>query len=200
VAAMSRAGAPSRAAAAIRTHLEGPPHLPPRGGARWLALPVGARVAGCARCRGPGATHANPETAARPRSAHAIPPRRCAPHRRCPTLETRDIPLRPADAHPALEAPRPLPPARPPLPLGRRGHRFPRSHGPAERKVKTPWLTLRCLQTESGRGHVNRLRSARNERRPNAEQPGRTRRPRGRTCGLQKMAKRTRSHRPLSTV
>ena len=34
------------------------------------------------------------------------------------------------------------PPAR--SPLGRRGHRFPRSHGPPERKIKATWLTLRC--------------------------------------------------------
>lgn len=37
-----------------------------------------------------------------------------------------------------------LPPAPRPLPLGRRGHRFPRSHGPPERKVRATWLTLRC--------------------------------------------------------
>jgi hypothetical protein len=29
-------------------------------------------------------------------------------------------------------------------PLGLRGHRFLRSHGAPERKVKPPWLTLRC--------------------------------------------------------
>jgi hypothetical protein len=37
------------------------------------------------------------------------------------------------------------PPQPPPRPLRGRGrHRFPRSHGPAEYKVKTHWLTLRC--------------------------------------------------------
>ena len=34
------------------------------------------------------------------------------------------------------------PPAR--APFGYRRHRFPRSHGPSEHKVKTPWLTFRC--------------------------------------------------------
>jgi hypothetical protein len=43
-----------------------------------------------------------------------------------------------------LPGPLHLPPPAPRLPLGRRGHRFPRSHGPAEHKVKTRWLTL-CL-------------------------------------------------------
>jgi hypothetical protein len=35
-------------------------------------------------------------------------------------------------------------PTRPARSAGRRRHRFPRSHGPAEHKVKTQWLTLRC--------------------------------------------------------
>ena len=45
---------------------------------------------------------------------------------------------RPRNARPLCS--RPPPPAA----AGRLGHRFPRSHGPPGRKVKTQWLTLRC--------------------------------------------------------
>ena len=106
-------------------------HHPRRGGARRLALPVGARVAGCAGCRGPGATHADPRmrrvtqkcghpvasqerlspaatAAARPWSAHDIP---------LPLL------MRAPPGNPAPLVRLPCPPA--PARLGRRGHRFP---------------------------------------------------------------------------
>ncbi len=65
---------------------------------------------------------------------------RCCPRPghdpRCPAPLIRD---RPRNVQPLV-----LPPAARPLPLGRRGHRFPRSHGPPERKIKATWLTLRC--------------------------------------------------------
>jgi hypothetical protein len=60
-----------------------------------------------------------------------------------PLAGARDAPAPPADPPlPRERSARPLvlPPAR----LGRRRHGFPRSHGPPERKVKTPWLRLRC--------------------------------------------------------
>ena len=43
----------------------------------------------------------------------------------------------------AMPAPPPAPPPAP-APAWRRRHGFPRSHGPIEHKVKTPWLMLRC--------------------------------------------------------
>jgi hypothetical protein len=51
--------------------------------------------------------------------------------------QARMTPL-PRSSPPPAHAP---PAARP---LGRRRHAFPRSHGPAEHKVKAVWLTLRC--------------------------------------------------------
>jgi hypothetical protein len=46
----------------------------------------------------------------------------------------------------AVPAPRTQPRARS---AGRCGHGFPRSHRPAEHKVKTPWLTPRCRSNPS---------------------------------------------------
>ncbi len=51
-------------------------------------------------------------------------------------------PPRPETPSRSPTAPHPLP--RPPPAPGRRGHGFPRSHGPAEDEVKAEWLTLRC--------------------------------------------------------
>jgi hypothetical protein len=75
---------------------------------------------------------------------------------RCPTPDARSAPGMPAQPlvrHPLVSPPpfvRP-PTHPPPAPLGRRGHRFPRSHGPPERKVKVQWLTLRCPANPSPR-------------------------------------------------
>jgi hypothetical protein len=63
-----------------------------------------------------------------------------------PPARTHAILSKPAARNPMPEAMPAQPPAPPPAPAPawRRRHGFPRSHGPAEHKVKTQWLTLRC--------------------------------------------------------
>jgi len=68
-------------------------------------------------------------------------------------------------AHDAMltppSGPSPIPPRRPPALAGRCRHRFPRSHGPAERKVKGQWLTNRYARAPHDGSRRSRRRDLR---------------------------------------
>jgi hypothetical protein len=93
------------------------------------------------------------------RSGCRIPPGR-RQTRTGPGANTLDRPL-PRLRFPTSRCPDPRPsppPARDPPPARCR-HRFPRSHGSSEHKVKTPWLTFRCPLIA---GDVNNAEGTRN--------------------------------------
>jgi hypothetical protein len=98
-------------------------------------------------------------------SPPAMPPRCARPRRRHPD---RPLPLPTARRLRRLHQPRPprpLPRGAGPRPAaaGRRGHGFPRSHGPTEHKVNAPWLTFRC-QVDPNRAALRGSVAARTQR------------------------------------
>jgi hypothetical protein len=105
--------------------------------------------------KGVAAAHQCPEKAsARARILSLLSQTRAAS--RCPSGS-----LLPA-VPPAPRRPRPPTPLRPrpPARSGRRRHRFPRSHGPAEHKVSEQWLTLPCPADPSSESECRRNRRA----------------------------------------